>query len=387
MPKTTNLLRRTSSASPFAALQRRKSSSSSRTAKEDGSERLEDTGLTPSLAPGNTPQDVMSLIKHIRDVAFDDIPDKAAGMGSERISEVLRFREALPPIVSLAHLLALSTSATHTERELARLLAEGHVRKVVIPGRGRGGTAVGEGVVLTSEWEKRVEDDQGLERGVKQKYVALMQGHRTSLTVPTSSLSSEEVRALVSAGYLTTPTALSSSTSTSSLLAPLGSSSSLLSISKAGSSAATGTLAAIGGVGAVHESGGSGSVLSGQCPQSSHKDVSQTMTFSLPRTGAYLALLTQSRTHLLALLKSLSPRYKEATQEVLREKWNGNVLGDMASQQKRARGEWSGVLPGKTKRWREFYGLRFEFVLAECVGSGLVEIFDTGSVGMGVRGR
>jgi hypothetical protein len=26
-------------------------------------------------------------------------------------------------------------------------------------------------------------------------------------------------------------------------------------------------------------------------------------------------------------------------------------------------------------------------VLAECVGSGLVEVFDTGAVGMGVRGR
>nr|POE63411.1 hypothetical protein CFP56_04314 [Quercus suber] len=386
MPKASNPLRRTSSASPFASLQRRKSSSS-RVAKSDASERLDDTGLTPSLASANTPQDVVSLMKYIQDGAFDEIPHKAAGMGSERISETLRFRRALPPIVSIAHLLALSRSATVTERELARLIAEGKVRKVTIPGRGRGGTAVGEGVVLASDWEGWVLDDSKLDEEIKQKFIALMRAQPISPTVATISLSPDEVRALVTAGFLTTPTALSSSVSTSSLLAPLHSSSSPSSISKAGSSAATGTLAAIGGVGAIHESGASGSVLSGRGQYTRPSTLAQTMTFSLPRTGAYLALLTQSRVHLLALLKLLSPRYKEATQEVLREKWDGNVLGDRTSQQKRARGEWSGVLPGKTKRWREFYGLTFDFVLAECVGSGLVEIFDTGSVGMGVRGR
>jgi len=111
------------------------------------------------------------------------------------------------------------------------------------------------------------------------------------------------------------------------------------------------------------------------------------MTLSLPSTGAYLKLLTETRAHLLALLKQLSPRYKEAAMNLLKEKWEGNTLNDAASMAKRARGEWSGVLPGKTKRWREFYGLRFEWVLEECVGSGLMELFDTGSVGMGVRAR
>lgn len=73
--------------------------------------------------------------------------------------------------------------------------------------------------------------------------------------------------------------------------------------------------------------------------------------------------------------------------EMLKEKWEGNVLGDAASRAKRARGEWNGVLPGKTKKWREFYGLEFEWVLAECVGSGTMELFDTGAVGTAVRAR
>ena len=109
------------------------------------------------------------------------------------------------------------------------------------------------------------------------------------------------------------------------------------------------------------------------------------MTFSLPSTGVYLKLLTSARLHLLALLKQISPRYKEATMELLKEKWDGNIPNDAASRAKRARGEWTGVLPGKTKKWKDFYGLEFEWVLEECVGSGLAEIFDTGSVGIGVR--
>ena len=61
--------------------------------------------------------------------------------------------------------------------------------------------------------------------------------------------------------------------------------------------------------------------------------------------------------------------------EILKEKWEGNTPSDPLNRLKRERGEWGGVLPGKTKRWREFYGMRFECVLAECVGSGLVEFW------------
>ncbi len=43
------------------------------------------------------------------------------------------------------------------------------------------------------------------------------------------------------------------------------------------------------------------------------------------------------------------------------------------------------MLPGRTKKWKQFYGMRFEWVLEECLGTGVVELFETGSVGMGVR--
>lgn len=71
---------------------------------------------------------------------------------------------------------------------------------------------------------------------------------------------------------------------------------------------------------------------------------------------------------------------------ILNERWDGGIAADgEQSQARKARGEFIGVLPGRTKKWKQFYGLRFEWVLEECVGAGLVELFETGSVGKGVR--
>ncbi|KAK4616135.1 hypothetical protein CLAFUW4_09903 [Fulvia fulva] len=383
MPKTVNPLLRRKSSSPFTTAQRTKPGSRKSSLKDDATERLDDVGgRRPSLASANTPQDVVKLIRYIRDASFEDVPDRAAGMNSEQISATLRFRASLPPVVSVAHLHALSVSTTNTERELARLIAMGKIRKVIIPGRGKGGSAVGEGVAVVEDWESRLQEESALEDEVKHKYMALMATHPASPTAPVTSLTDAEVRSLVTAGYLTNPAAITSSLS--DLFArPSGAPSG--SISQAGFKSATGSLAAVGGYGAIQDSGGGGSMLATKDTRPSNLKAQREMTFSLPNTGAYLKLLTEARLHLLFLLKQLSPRYKEATKAFLEEKWNGNVPNDAISQQKRMRGEWSGVLPGKTKRWREFYGVEFEWVLAECVGSGLVELFETGSVGVGVR--
>lgn len=387
MPKITNPLLRRKSSSPFANLQRSKPNNSRKASATDKEERLDDTGLVATLAVKGVRQDVVSLMRHIQARAFDEVPDHGAGMGSERTSEVLRFRKGLPPIVTLAHLHAISRSSTETERELARLIAEGKVRKITVPGRGRGGAAVGDGIVLVEDWIQCVRDEDGLDEDVKEKYIALLSTHRTSPTTPTSSLSDTQEHDLVNAGFLTSPNALTSMLG--DLFMPPGSSSSLATVSSAGSRAATGTLAAIGGAGAVHDSGGSGSTLAtrDKRPSDLVRGKEREMTFALPGTGIYLKLLVAARQHLLQILKSVSPKYREATMEILKEKWEGNTPNDPVNRLKRERGEWGGVLPGKTKRWREFYGMRFDCVLAECVGSGLVELFDTGAVGMAVRGR
>ncbi|KAK3115530.1 hypothetical protein LTR53_005025 [Teratosphaeriaceae sp. CCFEE 6253] len=389
MPKSTAPFprRKSSSSCPFSALPRSKPGSrkSSLAEKESAVDRLHDTGLTPSLAPPGVAQDVLSLLRHIRQQPWDPIPE-VAGMNSSRIAEILRLRGSLPPVVSLAQLHALSVSPTATERELAGLIAQGVVRRVVTPHRGAkgSGTVAEEGVVLVESWQSLLSEHEAIDSTVRSRYTALMDAHPRSATTLTASLDREEVQQLVRAGYLTNPSALADAGG----LPTVPGLSSLLELSKAGYSAPTGSLAAIGGTGAVHESGGGGSALATQYyRRPTAGTAGSEMTFALPNTGAYLKLLTSARLHLLALLKQLSPRYKEAIRELLRERWEGNVLGDATSVAKRARGEWSGVLPGKTKKWRDFYGLRFEWVLAQCVGAGLVEVFDTGSVGMGVRAR
>lgn len=109
-----------------------------------------------------------------------------------------------------------------------------------------------------------------------------------------------------------------------------------------------------------------------------------TLFLSLPNTGPYLRLLSTGRSHLLALLKK--SKYHEAPLTLLRDRWDGAVETDRSFfLAKRARGETFGVLPGRTKKWKDLYGMNFRWILEEAVGAGLVEIFDTGSVGPGVR--
>ncbi|OJJ42987.1 hypothetical protein ASPZODRAFT_104338 [Penicilliopsis zonata CBS 506.65] len=108
------------------------------------------------------------------------------------------------------------------------------------------------------------------------------------------------------------------------------------------------------------------------------------VSLSLPNTGPYLRLLSAGRNHLVALLRKSS--YNEAPLELLRDRWDGAVESERSfSVAKRARGEFAGILPGKTKKWRELYGISFRWAVEEALGAGVIEIFDTGSVGVGVR--
>ena len=102
---------------------------------------------------------------------------------------------------------------------------------------------------------------------------------------------------------------------------------------------------------------------------------------TLPRVGPFLALLAAARAHLLALL-SKSKR-GEAPAYLLRERWDGGL--QTKNPYGRSKDPFAAVVPGKTRKWKELYGVGFDWALAECVGAGLVECFDTGTVGLGVR--
>jgi len=173
--KKPSTLRRSSS-SPFSNLPRKKPSSrpvSKKSLVEDDDStdsRLEDLGLA-FLADDLSLRDVAQLLKHIRTRMFSAIPERGAGMNSTRIAEILNFRRGLPPVVSMAHVHALSNAPTRTEREIAELVAAGVVRKVVVPGRGLGGAAVGEGLVLSEEWERVVREEAGLAEELRGAFI------------------------------------------------------------------------------------------------------------------------------------------------------------------------------------------------------------------------
>ena len=95
-------------------------------------------------------------------------------------------------------------------------------------------------------------------------------------------------------------------------------------------------------------------------------------------------LLSTARSHLVSLVTKSN--FREITVYLLRERWDGGISGEEpAAKAKKYRGEFRGVLPSRTRKWKQFYGLSFDYVLAECMGAGLVEVFETGSVGQAVR--
>ena len=223
---------------------------------------------------------------------------------------------------------------------------------------------------------------------ITEKFLDCLKENPLVLTLPTDIFSSSEATALKQAGFLTTSTQAPQLVRSFSNAAAPGTMTSLSSVSRAPS----GSMAAVGGEGAIHEAGGSGtsSGLRRSSSQFSKENVERfiesdrVFQISLPNTGPYLRLLTAARSHLITLLQK--SRFKEMPLYMLNERWDGGTASDdAAAKAKKYRGEFTGVLPARTRKWKQFYGLRFEWVLAECLGAGLLELFETGSVGRAAR--
>lgn len=206
-----------------------------------------------------------------------------------------------------------------------------------------------------------------------------MAANPTSSCIPGTAFTSQELSALVTTGFLTSASVSSSYSSTSSLFAS-PSPTALAAVSTRGFRHAAGSLDAVGGIHATQHMHG-GITLSGSRPA-----LRAQYTFSLPSMGTHIKLLVEARSHIVALLNKT--KYKELPLHILAERWDGGVAaaaGDVKAERKKLRGEFAGVLPGKTKKWKVFYGMRFEWALEECLGAGLVELFETGSVGTAAR--
>ena len=146
------------------------------------------------------------------------------------------------------------------------------------------------------------------------------------------------------------------------------------------------------------------------------------LTVSLPNIGSYLNLITTARTYLIHLLTSTTTSGLLPL-SLLKERWDGSQVDPSTPQQTpptpslcppfiadtsasapkisplttptpppapltlttENTGTKPSPPPGKLKKWKHFHGLAFEWVLLECIGAGMVELFETGSVGIGVR--
>jgi hypothetical protein len=369
--------RSSSAPNPFSSLPRRKPVQRSNTKADVKNEdeedlfgdRLDDVGLVKALASDLSLRDVPQAIQYIRSRMFSPIPQQGAGMNSTRIADVLNFRKSLPPVVTISHIQALLNSPTMVEKEIAEMIKGGAIRKIVVPGRG----GIGEVLILVKDLEVMIKENGILEPGTKERFLALLKNHPTALTLPRDWISDPDAKSLMHAGFLTSAT--QSWTSVDVYSRPgdgmRGTLTSLNSISKA----ASGSLAAVGGEGAVHSAGGTGGGA---------QLMAGSFSVAIPSVGPLLKLLMGARSHLVSLLSK--PKFREMTQDMLHERWDGGIAGDnAATEAKKNRGQFTGVLPGKTRKYKQFYGMLFDFILEECVGAGLVEVFDTRSVGRGVR--
>ena len=170
-PAKNPLLRRSTS-SPLNKLRQRKPVQRAQTELVDKAEdedffedHLDDLGLVTSLATDLSLRDVAQVVRYVRTHMFDAMPERG-GFNSTRIAEILNFRKSLPPTVTVAHVHAMTKSPTATEREIVELSKAGIIRKIVIPGRGTGGSSMGEGLVLFEDIEQIIKGIESLDRAL-----------------------------------------------------------------------------------------------------------------------------------------------------------------------------------------------------------------------------
>ncbi|KAJ5600037.1 hypothetical protein N7450_001104, partial [Penicillium hetheringtonii] len=356
-------------ASPFAAHARRKPNSAAasgvKLAAEEGQllddDPLPDLGASHYISESAPVENVIQAIEYIGTKMFDELPARA-GMNSTRIAEVLNLRRSLPPLASVAHVHMLINAPTQVEREIVELVKEGRVRRLIVPGRGNDAAGLGDCLVLADDWVKLVRESSALDDEIKDKFLEILPHTGTNSAISQSVFKPEEYRALMRAGFL-----VSSSSFTQGSL-------SLASLPKLPTAA----------VSSASRSEPARPSDSDRSVQTDAQSRAATLFLSLPNTGTYLRLLGAGRAHLLSLLKRSS--CSEVPMGLLKDRWDGAVETEKSFHlAKRARGEFAGILPGKTKKWKDLYGMQFRWVLEEALGAGLAEIFETGSVGPGIR--
>ena len=340
-------------------------------------DKLDDYGLVKALATDLNLRDVVQAMRYIRGRMFEEIPQAGAGMNSTKIADVLNYRATLPAVTTTGHVQALLASPTAVERETVELMRAGTLRRIVVPRRG----AIGESLILSADLEKMVGSAASLDAATREKFLGWLGSNTTAQVMPrgANGLSGKEMDDLVREGFLTAQHSGLQAAGKFSRPEDRYTMISLETVARA----AAGSIAAVGGADAIHAAGGTGAGGGGVAGRPDQGGVIS-LSLAVPGNGSFLKLVAASLEHLQFLLEKAP--FREMPESDLHERWDGGIVGDKeASLAKKSRGEFAGVLPGRTKKWRDFHGLSFHWVLEEAVGAGLVEVFETRSVGRGVR--
>jgi hypothetical protein len=238
------------------------------------------------------------------------------------------------------------------EREVVELNGKGVLRKMRVARRG----GIGHALIESSSLEAMVRDAPRLSVMTQNKFIAFLRDNPLAQTLPHDAFTLDETNELVRAGFLFS--AMHARAGDTLHIRPEDRTT-LMSIERV-SQAASGTVSAVGGENAIHLSGGSGG---GSRARTLDREDSMTSRIAIPGHGRYLKLAEAAVDWLRETLAKT--KWGEGPEGWLKERFEG------------------GGLYGP--RWKEFWGLEWDWLLGEAVGLGVVELFDTSSVGRGVR--
>ncbi|KAM0462919.1 hypothetical protein ACHAPV_003042 [Trichoderma viride] len=318
---------------------------------EEFQEKLLDVGIAKILEEELTLRDVVQAMRYIRGKMFTPVPP--TGFKSTRTTELLNYRLSVPPIVTIGHLNAILTSPSKVEREVVELSRSGVLRKVRVERRG----GMGEALVESTDLEAMIQNT-GMSDASKDEFLKFLKENPTAQTLPRGAIKHSHIDELVRAGFLTS--SLQAAPGTTLHVRPEDRTT-LTSIHHV-SRFASGTVSAVGGQNAIHLAGGGGGAptLTGSSVSSAG---ASDFRIAVPGHGRYLKLAEGAVDWLREMLDKT--KWGEAPENWFRERFEGGGLYGL--------------------RWKDFWGVAWEWVLGQAAGLGIVEVFETGSVGRGVR--
>lgn len=309
-------------------------------------------GTARLLAEDLTLRDFVQAMRYIRTRMFRPVPER--GIHSTRTTELLNYRATMPPIVTAGHIHAVLNAPTRTEREAAELLGRGIIRRVRLERRG----GQGEAFIETSSLKDMIRQTSGLSEEAQDKFIGFLKANPTAQILPAGTLSEAQADELIRGGFLTS--AMHNNPGSTLHVRPEDRTT-LTSIQRI-SRHASGSVSAVGGPNALHLAGGGGGAPN-ITHYSSSSSSSTDLKIAIPGHGRYLKLAASGIDWLREALGKT--KWGECPESWLKERFEG------------------GGLYGP--RWKEFCGVEWEWVIGEAIGLGVVEIFETKSVGRGVR--